>query len=279
MCQFCHQHGEGKKWYLKAEHYAEDLLADINRRQYLVDFIKSAGTSGVVADPLQRSMASPAWLRHLAYRFHERRFRRDHFGQVVPLEDVERVLGLANSVVRLPCVCRKSTTGTTDAMYCFGLGIDPNGLLDVREAFLQTFQLGPDVNPFERLTREEALEHHRSLERKGLVHTIWTFKTPFVGAICNCDRTDCLAMMAHRFDFRLFFRAEYVARVSPETCTGCRACQQQCQFGAIGFSAVRHQVWIDPLHCHGCGICRTACEYGAIKLVSRREDALARNLW
>jgi len=90
-------------------------------------------------------------------------------------------------------------------MYCFGLGIDPNALLDVREAFLQTFQLGPDVNPFERLTREEALEHHRSLERKGLVHTIWTFKTPFIGAICNCDRTDCLAMMAHRFDFRLFF--------------------------------------------------------------------------
>ncbi|HAA03840.1 MAG TPA: 4Fe-4S ferredoxin [Syntrophobacteraceae bacterium] len=279
MCQFCHQHGEGKKWYLKAENYAEELLSDINRRQYLVDFIQSAGTSGVVSEPLRKSMQSPSWLRHLTYRFHERRFRRDHFGQVVPLEDVERVLGLANSVIRLPCVCRKSTTGKTDAMYCFGLGLDPNKLLDVREAFLKTFQLGPDANPFERLTPEEALELHRSLERKGLVHTIWTFKTPFIGAICNCDRSDCLAMMAHRFDFRLFFRAEYVARVNAERCTGCRACQQQCQFGAIGHSVTRHQAYIDPLHCHGCGICRAACEYGAIGLIPRAEDELARSLW
>ena len=26
MCEFCHKHGEGKKWYLQAQNYAEDRL-------------------------------------------------------------------------------------------------------------------------------------------------------------------------------------------------------------------------------------------------------------
>jgi hypothetical protein len=38
MCEFCHQHGEGKKWYLQAKNYSDDLLADINRRKIISDF-------------------------------------------------------------------------------------------------------------------------------------------------------------------------------------------------------------------------------------------------
>ena len=40
MCQFCHQHGEGKKWYLEARNYSEELLSDITRRRYILHFIK-----------------------------------------------------------------------------------------------------------------------------------------------------------------------------------------------------------------------------------------------
>ncbi len=32
MCDFCHKHGEGKKWYLEAKNYAEDLLSGLRRR-------------------------------------------------------------------------------------------------------------------------------------------------------------------------------------------------------------------------------------------------------
>ena len=28
MCEFCIQHGDGKKWYLQAKHYAEELLTE-----------------------------------------------------------------------------------------------------------------------------------------------------------------------------------------------------------------------------------------------------------
>jgi len=47
MCQFCHQHGEGKTWYLQARHYAEDLLSDLERRRYLEEFIYRIGNGSI----------------------------------------------------------------------------------------------------------------------------------------------------------------------------------------------------------------------------------------
>lgn len=281
MCEFCHQHGEGKKWYLKAENYSQDLLADLNRRNYIRDFIKDVG-SGHVAELEKKfhlGMKAPSWLRQLYYWFYEQRYRRDHFGQVVPLEDLEEVLSLASSIVRLPCICRKKSTGDNGARYCFGLSLDPEKLLEIKEAFLETFRPGPDVDVFERLSKTEALELLRGYEKESLMHSLWTFKTPFIGGLCNCDRADCLAMVVHRYGFRLFFRAEYVAQMAEENCSGCDSCLSACQFGAISFAAARKIAFIDPLRCYGCGVCRSHCEQQAIQLVPRMEHPLARHLW
>ena len=85
MCEFCHQHGDGKKWYLKAEHYSEELLNNLERRRYLQDFSKLGNLQGAQVEAgFQKAMRSPAWLRKLIYYFREKRQRRDHFGQVVP---------------------------------------------------------------------------------------------------------------------------------------------------------------------------------------------------
>ena len=281
MCKFCHQHGEGKKWYLQARHYAEDLLNDLERRRYIKEFIFRIG-NGSVSDrekDFHRAQSLPASLRRLAYRYYERECRRDHFGQVVPLEDLDRVLDLTNSIVRLPCICRKNTTGAREARYCFGLSMDPEKLLEIREAFLQTFEFGPHDRLFERLSKSAAVDLLRSFEREGLIHTIWTFKTPFIGAICNCDKADCLAMMAYRYEFRLFFRGEWVGEVEEKACTGCRACSTACQFGALGYAAARRRAFIDPLRCYGCGTCRTFCDTSAIRLRPRADHPLARKLW
>lgn len=281
MCQFCHQHGEGKRWYLKADNYAEELLDNLERRKFINDFVRHVGSTGLsrLEEDFTSAMRAPAWLRQLIFRYHERRYRRDHFGQVVPIEEIGRILDLSSSVVRLPCLCRKSSMGSTDARYCFGLGMDPEKLLDVKESYLRTFKAGPDVRLFERITRQEALELHRGFESEGLIHTIWTFKTPFIGAICNCDRADCLAMKSYQYDFKVFFRGEYLARIQEDACVGCRACLGSCQFGAIGFSAVRKTAFIDPVRCYGCGICRVACEHEAIELTPRQDHALASTLW
>jgi ferredoxin len=281
MCQFCHQHGEGKKWYHQAKNYSEELLNNLERRRYLESFLTKYGSreGSKLEAEFQQAFRYPAWLRKFFYFFREKRQQRDHFGQVVPLEELEQVLDLAGSIVRLPCICRKINKGRKDAEYCFGLGLNPEKLLYLKDAFLKTFGRGPDDASFDRLTKEEALEMHRDFERQGLIHTIWTFKTPFIGGLCNCDRADCLAMLSYRYDFRSFFRGEYVAAVSCDACTGCRECHSRCQFGAIGFSVMDQKTFIDPIRCYGCGICRTACEMNAIELTPRHEHAIARNLW
>lgn len=281
MCQFCHQHGEGKKWYFKAENYSEQLLSDMERRRFIFDFVRTIGSTSIseFEGKFFRAMRVPAWLRQFGYSWHERKYRRDHFGQVVPLEDLKTVFDLASSIVRMPCICRKSTTGKNDADYCFGLGLDPERLLGIKEVFLETFRVGPDVPIFERLTPSEALALHHDFGRKGLIHTLWTFKTPFIGAICNCDRSDCLAMVCYKHGFHLFFRSEYVAAADADSCKGCRACLTLCQFGAIGYSSVNQKVFIDPHRCYGCGVCRNVCEFEAIGLIPRTAHPIASTMW
>jgi hypothetical protein len=39
MCEFCAQHGEGKKWCLTMENYSKDLLDQKNRRKYSAEFL------------------------------------------------------------------------------------------------------------------------------------------------------------------------------------------------------------------------------------------------
>ena len=61
MWQFCHQHGEGKKLYLQARHYAEDLLSDLERRWYIEKLIYRIGNgSGSGWESFGRSKGSSA---------------------------------------------------------------------------------------------------------------------------------------------------------------------------------------------------------------------------
>ena len=46
MCEFCHKHGEGKRWYLKAENYSDDLLSDL-KRLFIEGQVDSLVVSGV----------------------------------------------------------------------------------------------------------------------------------------------------------------------------------------------------------------------------------------
>ncbi|MHC4332743.1 MAG: hypothetical protein ACYSUV_03210 [Planctomycetota bacterium] len=49
-----------------------------------------------------------------------------HYGQVVPIEDIERIFGFVNSVIRVACICRHVTLGK-EKRYCYGVSIGPNG--------------------------------------------------------------------------------------------------------------------------------------------------------
>jgi len=280
MCQFCLQHGEGKKWYLQAKNYSEDLLKDVKRQKFIRDFTDPKRFEQGVAG-LTRLDKMPRFLRSLMGRLVTGKMKKLHFGQVVPIEDVEKIFGFANAVVRVACICRWQKF-KQEKRYCYGMSIGPGG-----EQFGQlmgsadpSFREGPYASGSETLTKEEALAAFRQHEKEGLCHTIWTFVTPFIGGICNCDRADCLAMRSTvTHGVPVMFRAEFVARVDPDRCTGCRQCLRGCQFGALSFSVGRSKVVVDRRWCYGCGVCRAFCPKGAITLSGRRLDPVANDLW
>ena len=262
MCEFCVQHGEGKKWYLLMENYSEELFhqkkSDEYVRGFLRQFNEDASKSLEQMDSLRRK---PSFVQRFVRSLIIRKQKKVHYGQIVPIEDVEKVIDLAKVVVRLPCVCRKVTLGK-DVRYCFGVSAPLKGVLDEF----------PDLTrDFEVLSPEQAKSAFREFDEKGLVHSVWTFKSPFIGGICNCD-CDCLAyQMSFDHNIPMFFKAEYVAVTDQDLCTGCKECKTFCQYGAITYSAFNDKCSVDPQRCYGCGVCRTVCPNEAISLTEREK--------
>jgi len=278
MCEFCLKHGEGEKWYLQARNYSDDLLSDVRRRRFMERFLSDRETLRKRAAYLDRLDAAPKFLRPVIARLVAARMKGLHYGQVVPIEDVERIFEIVSSVVRVSCICRHVTLGQ-EKRYCYGVILKPEGghYRDVIETIDRS---GPDAAGTEELSKEAALAALRDHEREGLCHTVWTFGTPFIAGICNCDRADCLAMrctVTHAVP--VMFRAEYVGAIDPGACTGCRQCMRLCQFGAITYSAANHKADIDPRRCYGCGICRSVCPANAIHLAPRTTVPVAAKLW
>ncbi|MFC1847244.1 4Fe-4S binding protein [Chloroflexota bacterium] len=281
MCDFCHKHGEGKKWYLQAKNYSEDLLSDLKRRHFIADFFSEPESVVAGVNKLEGLNKAPGFVKAVLKPYISGRQKRVHFGQVIPIEEVERIFGFVNSVVRVACICRQGNLGS-EQRYCYGVSMAPKeGEFEkiIREIDVD-YLTGPETAGLETLTKEEALDSLYQHEKEGMCHTVWTFMAPFIGGICNCDRADCNAMRATvTYGMPVMFRAEYVGEVSPELCNGCRQCMRVCQFGAISYSAANKKAVIDPRRCYGCGICRASCTKDAITLADRSRISVAANIW
>jgi NAD-dependent dihydropyrimidine dehydrogenase PreA subunit len=281
MCEFCLKHGEGEKWYLQAKNYSDDLFSDIRRRKYIEEFVSHPEALAKDAHNIDRLSRLPGFIKGLIGRIVTWKMKKTHFGQVVPIEDIKQIFDFTNSIVRVACLCRNITLGK-EKRYCYGISLSPDGgwLTEMSRALDMSFFTGPDASGFETLTKDEALAAFHEHECEGLCHTVWTFHTPFIGGICNCDRSDCLAMrttVTHATP--VMFRAEFVAGIDPDECSGCRECMRICQFGAITYSASNKKVVIDQRWCYGCGVCRSACKKNAIRLEERIKVPVAAGLW
>ena len=281
MCEFCLKHGEGKKWYLQAKNYSDDLLGDVRRRKFIESFFTETESLKKGLGRLEKLAKAPALVRAAVSRLISRKMKKVHFGQVVPIEDVEQIFGFVNSIVRVACICRHITLGK-EKRYCYGVSLVPDGggFVDILRGLDGSFLNGPDTAGFETLSKDDALSALRSHEQEGLCHSIWTFHAPFIAGLCNCDRSDCLAMRCTVTEgVPIMFRAEYVAAVDPDRCSGCRQCMRVCQFGAIAYSASNKKAVIDPRRCYGCGICRSVCAKNAINLEPRSKVPAAAKIW
>jgi len=271
MCEFCVQHGEGKKWYENMHNYSEEVFLEVNSYEKMGDFLLHFGQR--MRDGVDRATK---WKRRLPLIYGSfvrpllsNRQKKSHFGQILPIEDVDHILDEVSSVVRIPCICRKVTTGTQKRC-CYAVGLDLTHILKDQ----------PDFYEFDRISREKAREEMHHLDLEGLTHSVWTFQTPFIAAVCNCDQ-DCMAYkIQYRLDLgKVMWKGEYVAQVNWNLCRGCRRCQKTCIFDALDFDRRQRKCQVDVRKCYGCGTCRATCPEGAISLVDRRTVPLAAKLW
>jgi hypothetical protein len=219
MCQFCVQHGDGKAWYLQAENYIADLESDLERRDYMIDFVQGFSEKQPGRLRALRILDHvPTPLASIVKKQLTSRLQEHHWGQPVPIEECEQILEFATSVVRLPCVCRTSA-GSPDNGYCLAVTVGP---VDdtLKEAFAG-YESGPDTGAFQSLTKEETLQVLCQCEREGLMHSVWTFMSPMIAAICNCNvESGCMAMATTvTHDLKTMWRGENIIEFDEDTCT------------------------------------------------------------
>lgn len=269
MCEFCTKHGDGKIWYKNAANYAQDLLADLNRRRFIHCFFETTIKDGFATlGRLELLFRKRGRLPESLKTAMVERAKIEHFGQVLPIEEIRELILKAAAVVRMPCACRWAST-KKEQRCCYGISFGPepwfNGI-DM-SYFGTTLDEG-----LETLSRETAVQQMEEMEEHGAIHTIWTMMTPFIGAVCNCSFDGCLAIRTLTgINVETMARAEYVARVDHGRCSGCGLCAERCQFGAITArqDSGRDIALIDPLKCFGCGLCRKACPADALSLAGR----------
>lgn len=277
MCEFCTSHGEGKKWYLNVKNYSTELLNDPARRSMIKNFYREIveGGSNKISRMESMFQRDPKILQRIRSAY-TKEMKSTHFGQILPLEDVAQILSICNTAVRLPCGCRWAFSHQ-ETRVCFGISFGATEWFND----LDTDYFGsPDISQFDHLNKGQALDQIKELDSQGMVHSVWTFQTPFIGAICNCELKSCLAMRSTvGLKMPLMFRSEKLAQIDEMKCTGCRECSQVCQFAAVEFLETAGRSQINWRHCFGCGVCRVVCPENAITLVDRKTDSLASSLW
>ena len=269
MCEFCSKHGDGKIWYKNAANFSNDLLSDLKRRAFIEGFLESTIKDGFnTLGRLEALFRKRGRLPNSIIAKMEERAKIEHFGQVLPIEEIRELIYKSDTIVRMPCACRW-TAEKKEVRCCYGISLGPDAWY--RDLNMGYFGKASDEG-LESLKPEEAMAQMEDMEQHGAIHTIWTMVTPFIGAVCNCTASDCIAIRTlSGIGAETMARAEYVASVDDGLCNGCGLCEEQCQFDAIEAvsESGRDTALVDPQKCFGCGLCRRSCSTGAISLVLR----------
>jgi ferredoxin len=267
MCDYCTQHGAGKRWYYHARNYSKELAST----DYIRDFCESYFSREIPAinDGLESVVERIA--RPITLDEQERvdeRYRKFLHHQVITFDEAKQVLELASlqtdeheqAVVQFPCICRHVSYGGDKDLRCFGV------------AFSNTYtRRFPEYlgGSHQYMSAEEAIHLLEDwIQEEPIVHAVSALGVPYIGMLCNCDMQICLPFINRQ---RLgitspWYKGHYTAQVDDSKCVGCGTCEQLCPFSVIKISYDERAV-VDPEECHGCGVCTTRCESNALSLV------------
>lgn len=280
MCNWCQQHGDGKKWYLNVKNFSKNFLNDEAVIEAVNAYFKNMESfAGMLALKTVElfNLKNDDDFSH-ATELTKQAFSTQipHKGQVIPIEDVRKIIELAGPMAKLSCVCRRMYKANFEEKTCIAVG----------PVYLEYAKEWPDYSRggINYISKEEATELMEGFNEKGYLHTFWLdFKSPAVMGFCNCEFPTCGALRARNYygDWFNFFlrKAEYVAMHDYDKCIGCGDCVQRCQFSAITYSPYLEKAIFNMKKCAGCGLCRNVCGQGAIKLAPRHEVTAVRSLW
>jgi Pyruvate/2-oxoacid:ferredoxin oxidoreductase delta subunit len=193
--------------------------------------------------------------------------RVEAHAQILPHEDLSKMLGKAKSFRVGQCICRKekafegrpcSHTQET----CLSFSREENAWDDVPS-------WGRPIN------RDEAVALLAAAEREGLVHCTYnTTYDPFF--VCNCCSCCCGFLRGMKeFDAPyVLAHASVVSVIDGALCTECGECAApRCPMDAIAPGDAGYRV--DATRCIGCGVCLPVCPTDAIALVARPAGEVA----
>jgi ferredoxin len=180
--------------------------------------------------------------------------------EVMPYERASSYVDAAAAWGVLDCVCRLQKRLVGEACShsvgnCLALSSRP-------EAFA-------GMEGIRAITREGALQVLREASAEGLVHTTGNTQVG-VSIICNCCSCSCGFLRAAK-EFGVaepVARSHFLCAVESAACSGCGACLEACQFGALSLDA-EGLCRVDASRCLGCGLCIQSCPAHALALARK----------
>lgn len=265
MCRFCVQHGNGNKWFHHVDNFEKKHLDDKQRLELSrAIYLETAGEHipmspfmagyGMLLKGLPQLLKIPA-VKYAVRPAANRLVEKYHVGQVITLEEAQRMVDISGHAALFDCWCRHRK-GNSEAC-CIGVGAYGDLADDISE--LKHITISP----------EEAKVIMEQYENKGCFHSVWTVKPPFISTICNCDNSVCHGTEGLRMGVTSALHQGHKRAVTlPDMCIGCNQCIPGCPF------QVRYEiggtVLVNEEVCFGCGLCRRVCPEGAVRMVDRR---------
>jgi Pyruvate/2-oxoacid:ferredoxin oxidoreductase delta subunit len=191
--------------------------------------------------------------------------------QVLPHEDVVKIVERAGGAVQVNCACREASRKCDCPIdICMGVGTGMlGGPMEGMPVIDPQHTVGlPKARP---MSIDEAVHTVKRAEEAGLAHITMNFKEDS-WLICNCCSHACYLLRgATELDIpHAVAPSSYWTVVEENLCDGCAACEPVCPMLAISIDD--HMAEVDYELCLGCGVCINSCPTEALRLEKRGEE-------